>query len=187
MVLDNIISLELVLANGTITTASQDTNPELFWGMRGAGHNLAIVTRMQQKVYDDPVPNWFYAEMQFPGDKIESFSEIMNSFNINGTQTKEMALIYSRLALNASISTINPVIVVQFTFAGSEEEARPYLDQLFALEPITRWTNSTLNPTQLAEVDGLDLGGAICADGGSKTVNPSRSQTIQHDSDSAGI
>jgi FAD/FMN-containing dehydrogenase len=44
MTVDNLISVDLVTVDGRKLTASEDENPELFWGLRGAGHNLAIAT-----------------------------------------------------------------------------------------------------------------------------------------------
>jgi FAD/FMN-containing dehydrogenase len=41
---DSLLAIEAVTAEGEKVTASADSNPELFWGMRGAGHNLAIAT-----------------------------------------------------------------------------------------------------------------------------------------------
>ena len=35
---DNIKSMQVVLHNGTEVVASPDLNPDLFWAMRGAGH-----------------------------------------------------------------------------------------------------------------------------------------------------
>ncbi|MET4781537.1 FAD-binding oxidoreductase [Glaciihabitans sp. UYNi722] len=43
---DNLISIELVTADGSAITASADSNAELFWGMKGAGHNLGIATSL---------------------------------------------------------------------------------------------------------------------------------------------
>ncbi|KAJ0368335.1 hypothetical protein COL154_002616 [Colletotrichum chrysophilum] len=34
---------ELILWNGTVVEASENSNPDLFWGLRGAGHNFGIV------------------------------------------------------------------------------------------------------------------------------------------------
>jgi FAD/FMN-containing dehydrogenase len=37
MVVDNILEVELVLADGTVVTASESQNEDLFWAARGAG------------------------------------------------------------------------------------------------------------------------------------------------------
>ncbi|EGF97193.1 uncharacterized protein MELLADRAFT_79848 [Melampsora larici-populina 98AG31] len=51
---DNIISQEVVLANGTIIQASQSTNSDLFWALRGAGASYGVVTSMKFRTYAAP-------------------------------------------------------------------------------------------------------------------------------------
>ncbi|WP_033289022.1 FAD-binding oxidoreductase [Amycolatopsis jejuensis] len=41
---DNLRSVDVVTTDGRTLTASADSHPDLFWGLRGAGHNLAIAT-----------------------------------------------------------------------------------------------------------------------------------------------
>ncbi|KAL6823349.1 hypothetical protein V8C40DRAFT_247884 [Trichoderma camerunense] len=49
---DNVISYELVLANGQILNVSEKSHPDLFWGMRGAGITFGIVTRMELRTFN---------------------------------------------------------------------------------------------------------------------------------------
>ena len=48
---DNLLSLEVVTADGETLTASAEQNTELFWAMRGAGANFGIVTSFRYRLH----------------------------------------------------------------------------------------------------------------------------------------
>ncbi|KAK6064225.1 6-hydroxy-D-nicotine oxidase 1 [Seiridium cupressi] len=75
---DQVISARLVLASGEAVTVSEDLNPDLFWAIRGAGHNFGLVTEWRYRVYDIRNSKWSYEIFIFSGDKLEALYELTN-------------------------------------------------------------------------------------------------------------
>jgi FAD/FMN-containing dehydrogenase len=51
MSIDNLLSVDLVSADGRCLTASDEDNPDLFWGVRGAGANFGVITSFEYRLH----------------------------------------------------------------------------------------------------------------------------------------
>jgi FAD/FMN-containing dehydrogenase len=58
---DNLVSADVVTADGRLVRASEDENPDLLWGLRGAGANFGVVTSYELRTH--PIPEAMMAGM----------------------------------------------------------------------------------------------------------------------------
>jgi FAD/FMN-containing dehydrogenase len=73
---DNLLSAEIVLADGAVVRASEHEHPDLFWGIRGGGGNFGIVTEFEFRLY--PLgPAVLAGLMMFP---IERAQQVMRGW-----------------------------------------------------------------------------------------------------------
>jgi FAD/FMN-containing dehydrogenase len=87
---DNVRSMEVVTAEGTVVTASADQNAELFWCLRGGSGNFGIVTAFEYPTY--PVgPTILGGVMAWPAERA---AEVMACYQqVSSTAPRQLTLV----------------------------------------------------------------------------------------------
>ncbi len=65
---DNLLSADVVTADGRLVSASAGENPDLFWGLRGGGGNFGVVTSMEFQLHEVG-PNLVAGPLFFPREQ----------------------------------------------------------------------------------------------------------------------
>jgi FAD/FMN-containing dehydrogenase len=67
MTIDSLLAVEIVTADGRRRIASAVEEPDLFWGVRGAGANFGVVTRLQFRLH--PLGNVLAGDILLPATR----------------------------------------------------------------------------------------------------------------------
>lgn len=162
LILDHFVKLNVVLANGSTTTVSETSNPDLFWAMRGAGHNFGIVTSFEHKIYPRDGDLWFSKIYTFNSTKLEKFHTLLNE--LSKKQIPEI-INWSLYLVDPSVSTTEPVIHWAFEYIGGNAEvAAPYLKPFEDLGPINSVAQMLTYP-EVPVAEGTHAEGPLCEKG----------------------
>jgi FAD/FMN-containing dehydrogenase len=77
--IDNLISADVVTADGQVRTASKNDNADLFWGLRGGGGNFGVVTSLEFQLHPvkDVYVGLFFYEIDSAGDLLRFYREFI--------------------------------------------------------------------------------------------------------------
>ncbi|KAF2853831.1 FAD-binding domain-containing protein [Plenodomus tracheiphilus IPT5] len=159
--LDNLVSARVVLSNGTLVDTSRTRNADLFWALRGAGHNFGILTSLEVKTYDVP-STWTVNSFVFTTEKIEALFSLINAFENPGSKRPAQLALTGVFARIPAVDAKNPVVAYNVAYEGTEEGAEPYAALFKALGPVSTTVTTNVNYVELYTVTGNNLESQAC-------------------------
>ncbi|KAI0886283.1 uncharacterized protein GGS22DRAFT_179185 [Annulohypoxylon maeteangense] len=127
LISDNLVNINLVRGDGSHIRVNSTSHSDLWWAMRGAGHNFGIVTSFELNIYPKRIDSWHYHNYVFTQDKLERFFDALNVFHGNGSTPVLMGLNMGGFSMNTSISKTEPIISWSFGYAGPAHDAERLL------------------------------------------------------------
>ncbi|KAG4030746.1 hypothetical protein MFRU_011g02010 [Monilinia fructicola] len=154
---DNMLSLNVVLANGDYVTVTP-TDKDLWWALRGAGPNFGIVTSAVMKAYPVPQANstaWTGA-LFFTEDKIEALVQAIENLDLTGGMNIFMYF------LTTGPPSYTPTVLITPFYYGSEADGKAAFQSIYDIEPYLDKTAETIYTEWNAGAANF------CEDGGRK-------------------
>jgi FAD/FMN-containing dehydrogenase len=131
---DNVLEMLVMLADGRIVRAAPDSNPDLFWAMRGGtGNNFGILLQVIYQLRD-PVPLWGFG-LVWPLDKAPAALVALQADYMQTGAPPELGYM-AILACNPP--SLEPVLVMRGAYWG------PRAQGLKALKPLMDATGAKL-------------------------------------------
>ncbi len=128
---DNLISVELVTADGRIVKSSTAENPDLFWGIRGAGANFGVVTSFEIKLHKFG-PELLTGAVMYPIEKSKEVFDFCSDY-LRGVPNSLGTSILFRTMHGPSVPPDlagKKTVAVSICYAGSVEEGQKIVKPL---------------------------------------------------------
>ncbi|WP_371787829.1 FAD-binding oxidoreductase [Streptomyces griseoaurantiacus] len=147
LALDNLLSAEVVLADGGVVTADAEHEPDLFWALRGGGGNFGVVTSMRIRLHR--LRTLLSGLVMYPWDQAPAVLTAL---------AEELPEAPDELTAQFGVLTgpaDEPVVFVAPTWSGDDAAAgERALARCAALgTPLAAHTGPVTMPDQLAAID----------------------------------
>lgn len=142
MSIDNLISLELVTADGECITASAESHPDLFWALRGGGGNFGVVTGFEFGLH--PVTDVLAGMLIYPAEEAKAVLEFYREYTMS---TPDALTVYAQF--NTDPASGARIIAIAVCWSGPMEDGEaviaparnfgtPWLDAISVM-PYRQW------------------------------------------------
>ena len=129
LAIDNLLSCDVVTAEGDLLVADEHEHPDLFWGLRGGGGNLGIVTSLELQLH--PLgPEVLAGLVVWPLDQAHDVLRFLRDFAADAPDevgvTANVRLAPPMPAIPEELHG-RPVVALVLTYAGPIEDAEKAL------------------------------------------------------------
>lgn len=124
LTIDNLISVELVTADGRLVRASETEEPELFWGLRGAGWNFGIATSFEFRLQPFG-PDLHRGVLAFPAGQVQELWGIFREYALQAPDTVSTIFGLDRAAPDAGYSDEmvgKPIVFLAWNHSGAADD-----------------------------------------------------------------
>lgn len=125
---DNVISYDVVTSEGKFIKASENQNPELFWGLKGGGGNFGIVTNFEFRLHGlgpQVVAGMCFYPFEYAGDVLNFYRQYCQEIPDEVTMICVLRCVPEAPAFPES-EVGKPMVVLGYCYSGPVEQGLKY-------------------------------------------------------------
>ncbi|MBT8421492.1 MAG: FAD-binding oxidoreductase [Gammaproteobacteria bacterium] len=138
---DNLLSVDVVTADGKLRRAAADEHDELFWGLRGGGGNFGVATSFEYQLH--PLDNEVLGgAMMYPIEQASEVLKVVNDFSRKAH--RELSLSGNLLMMRNG----RGFVMMSITYSGDVRKGEKHLRPLLEYgNPVRKGVQKTLYST----------------------------------------
>jgi len=146
LTIDNLTAVDIVTADGRLVRATETDEPELFWGLRGAGWNFGIATAFEFRLQPFG-PDLHRGVITYPATQAHDVWSVFREYAAKAPDSVSMIFGFDRVALDAGYPDDmlgKPVAYIAWNHSGSADDAeRDTAGLRLGPEPLTTTIGSS--------------------------------------------
>jgi len=123
LTIDNLSAVELVTSDGRLVRASETEEPELFWGLRGAGWNFGVATAFEFRLHPFG-PDLHRGLLVFPASQMHDVWELFREYSASASDAVSMGFGMDRAGADEGYPDElvgQPIVYVAFNHSGAAD------------------------------------------------------------------
>jgi FAD/FMN-containing dehydrogenase len=124
LTIDSLRAVELVTADGRVVRATADEEPDLFWGLRGAGANFGIATALELELH--PFSGTLHRGVHiYPATAAQDVWATFRAFVASSPDTTSTIFtigVTSTAEDAPGLAAGAPIVVISYNYCGAEED-----------------------------------------------------------------
>jgi hypothetical protein len=143
LAIDNLLWAKMILADGSVVTASEEQHPDLFWAIRGAGQSFGVAIELGFQAHKQN-HLVFAGTLLFSADKLPKIVEFVNQFE---TLTDGRQGFWFGFTASPSMGECSILVVIFYN--GNQTDAEQFFSPVLSLDPV-------VNEAQMLPYDSLN-------------------------------
>jgi FAD/FMN-containing dehydrogenase len=150
---DHVRSFDVVTADGELRHVDAESEPDLFWALRGGKGNFAVVTALEFDVF--PVSRLYAGSIYFPGERTADVLRAWTAWHLSTPETMVTSIAVMRMP--AILEVPEPVrgkflVSVRIAYNGTTADGERMVEPLRAVAPAVLDTVRDMPYTEVASI-----------------------------------